>query len=201
MTEENQKESCEVERPCEKVCEEKYEELRRQVCELQSRLDELSGKNVSKRATLLVFSGDMDRLLTAFILATGGVAMGLEVSMFFTFWGLVALKKRTLYRGKNIVERMIQFMLPGGPESVGASKMHMFGMGTAFLRAVMKKKNVESLPELIVLAREMEVRMIACQMSMGVMGIVREELIDGIEYGGVATCIESASHSGITLYI
>ena len=155
----------------------------------------------SNRATIVVFSGDMDKLIAAFIISTGAVAMGMDVSMYFTFWGLAALKKRIIIKGKPITEKLMGVMLPSGPAHVGTSKMNMLGMGPAFFKYVMKKKNIETLPDLIALAGEMGVRMVGCQMSMDVMGITQEELIDGLDYGGVTTYLADASDAKITLFI
>lgn len=155
----------------------------------------------SDRVTLLVFNGEMDRLLSAFIIATGAAAMGLEVTMYFTFWGTTALRKNKSLRGKPIADKMIAAMLPPGPHRVATSAMNMGGIGPRFFQRVMKSKNVASLPELIELAREMDIKMIACQMAMDVMGIRPEELIDGIEFGGVATYLGDATDSKLTLMI
>jgi len=153
------------------------------------------------QASILVFSGDFDRLISAFIIATGAVAMGIEVSMYFTFWGLVALKKQTTFAGKTIEEKMLSAMLPGGPASTGTSKMNMLGMGPIMFKRVMAQNNVETLPGLIKLAQDLGVKLIACRMAMGVMGIKDEELIDGVQYGGVATYLGDAIESKITLFI
>ena len=96
---------------------------------------------------------------------------------------------------------MFAFMLPSGPQQTGISKMNMFGMGPVFLKTIMKKNNVASLPELIELSREMDVRLIGCQMSMGVMGISRDEIIDGVEFGGVGMYLGHATDSRATLFI
>ncbi len=153
------------------------------------------------RATILVFSGEFDRLMSAFIIATGAVAMGLEVSMYFTFWGLTALKKGTIYRGKGAPEKMIAGMLPRHPEAAPTSRMNMGGIGPKFFQRQMKNKNVESLPDMIALAQEMDIKLIACQMAMDVMGITKEELRDDIEFGGVATYLGEAIDSKVTLFI
>ncbi len=153
------------------------------------------------QASIIVFSGDFDRLISAFIIATGAVAMGIEVSMYFTFWGLVALKKKTTFAGKTIEEKMLAAMLPGGPESAGTSKMNMLGMGPIMFKRVMAQNNVETLPGLIKLAQEMGVKLVACRRAMGVMGIKDEELIDGVQSGGVATYLGDAIESKITLFI
>jgi peroxiredoxin family protein len=153
------------------------------------------------RATLVVFSGEMDTLQSACNIAAGAVAMGMEVSLFFTFWGLTALRRSTTYSGKSVGQRMAAFMLPSGPASVPTSRMNMAGMGPLFFKHLMQQKNVLSLPEMITLLRQLGVRLVACEMSMGVMGITREELLPDIDYGGVATYLGDASRSKITLFI
>ncbi len=155
----------------------------------------------SDRATLVVFSGEVDRVMAAFIIATGAAAMGMDVSMFFTFWGLPILKKTTVWEGKSIPEKLLATMLPTGPEHAGTSKLHMLGLGPLLLKKIMRQHNVETLPALMTLAQEMGVRLIACQMSMGIMGITREELLDGLDYGGVATYLADAGDSRLTLFI
>jgi len=167
----------------------------------RARLEAVEAKGELERVSILVFSGDMDRLISAFIIATGAIAMGCEVSMYFTFWGLTGIKKKTVYADKSLPERMLAAMLPGGASSLGTSRMNMMGMGPALFRSLMRKHNVESLPDLIGLAREMGVKMVACQMAMGVMGIRREELIDDLEYGGVVTYLGDAIDSKVTLFI
>ncbi len=155
----------------------------------------------ANRATIVVFSGDMDKLMAAFIIANGAAAMEMEVSMFFTFWGLISLKKNTLYKGKPFTEKLMTAMLPKGPGEVGTSKMNMLGLGPAFFKMIMKKRNVENLPGLITQAREMKVRLVACQMTMDLLGLKREEFLDDLEYGGVATFLSDAGDSRITLFI
>lgn len=169
--------------------------------DLQGQLAAVKKDTLEERATLLVFSGEMDNLMSAFIVATGAAAMGMEVTMYFTFWGLTALRKTTTYAGKSLPEQMIAAMLPGNAATLATSRMNMLGMGPIFFRHVMAQNNVEKLPDLVKLAKELNVRMVACEMSMGVMGITREELQDGLDYGGVATYLEDASKSKITLFI
>jgi peroxiredoxin family protein len=160
-----------------------------------------SAAPLSDRATLLVFSGDLDRVQAAFIIANGAAAMGQDVSMFFTFWGLSILKKQTILSGKNLPEKMLSAMLPSRPDRAGTSKLNMLGLGPLLLKKMMRDNKVESVPSLIKLSREMGVRFIACQMTMGLMGITKEELIDDIDYGGVATYLADAADSRITLFI
>jgi peroxiredoxin family protein len=180
---------------------ERLDGLQTQVDDALSRLTAVERGAQVERATLLVFSGEFDKLMTAFMVATGAVAMGLDVSMYFTFWGLTALRKGTIYEGKAMSEKMIASMLPSDPEAAPTSRMNMMGVGPKFFQRVMANKNVESLPDMIRLAQEMGVKLIACQMAMDVMGIVKDELIDGIEYGGVATYMGEAIDSKVTLLI
>ncbi len=152
--------------------------------------------------TMVVFSNDLDRALAAFIIANGSAAMGMPVTMFFTFWGLNILRRdNAVPVHKNLLERLFGFMMPRGPRKLVLSKMHMAGMGTAMMKGIMKSKRVSTLPELIEMAQKAGVRMVACSMSMDVMGIHREELVDGIEVAGVADYLGSASGSSTNLFI
>ncbi|MDT8388916.1 MAG: FAD-dependent oxidoreductase [Lentisphaeria bacterium] len=153
-------------------------------------------------AAIVVFSNDLDKVLAAFIIATGMAAMGVKVSMFFTFWGLTALRREQPPKtAKDILSRMFGFMLPKGPKKLALSKMHMLGMGTAMMKHVMKSKNVPSLSALIEDARAMGVTFIACEMAMNVMGITREELVELDDVAGVASFAALAKDSGTTLFI
>ena len=152
--------------------------------------------------SMIVFSGDLDKVLAAFIIANGAAAMDTPVTMFFTFWGLNALRKdRAVPVEKGLVEKMFGWMMPRGAEKLTLSKMNMGGLGTMMMKRVMKQKNVFSLPKLMETAREAGVRMVACTMSMDVMGIRPEELIDGVEFGGVASFLDAADRSKTTLFI
>jgi peroxiredoxin family protein len=153
------------------------------------------------RATLLVFSGDLDRVMAAFIIAVGAAAMGTEVSMFFTFWGLPILKKTTIWSGKTVSEKLLTTLLPANASGARTSKLKMMGLGSLLLKKIMSQQHVESLPTLMTVAREMGVRLIACQMTMGVMGITKEELFDIVTYGGVTTFLAEVSDSNMTLFI
>lgn len=170
--------------------------------EVQGSIEELRERTVDNRATLVVFSGDLDKVLAGFVIATGAAAAGLETSMFFTFWGLCALKKKGAAGGpKNLMERMFGMMTPAGSESLGTSRMNFFGLGAVMLRRMMKDKQIASLEELMQIARELDVKLIACTMSMDAMGVAREELVDGLTYGGVATYMADAASSRVTLFI
>ena len=159
------------------------------------------GAGTEERTSIIVMSGDFDRLFAAFTIAMGSLAMGMEVSMYFTFWGLTALKKATILEGKTLPEKMVAMMLPGGIDSVPTSRMNMGGIGPKFFQHLMRTRNVESLPDMRDMALEMGAKMVACEMSMNVMGLTRAELLDGLAYGGVATYLEDAAKAKITLFI
>jgi peroxiredoxin family protein len=170
--------------------------------DVEERLTEVRSRTVDDRATLVVFSCDLDRALAAFVIATGAAAAGLQTSMFFTFWGLAILKRKgRAGRGRNLTERLLALMTPGSSESLGLSRCSFGGLGARMLRRVMKDKTIASLEELMQVARELDVRMIACTMSMDAMGVGREELVDGLDYGGVATYMADAARSRVTLFI
>ena len=152
--------------------------------------------------TFIVFSGDLDKTIASFIMANGAAALGRNVTMFFTFWGLNILRKPKKVRvAKTFIEKMFGIMLPRGTKQLGLSRMNMFGAGPKMIRAIMKKKGISSLEQLIEDAISHGVRIVACQMSMDIMGIHKEELIDGVELGGVATFIGSGEKSDISLFI
>jgi NADPH-dependent 2,4-dienoyl-CoA reductase/sulfur reductase-like enzyme/peroxiredoxin family protein/rhodanese-related sulfurtransferase/TusA-related sulfurtransferase len=152
--------------------------------------------------TMVIFSGDLDKAIAAFIIANGAASMGHKVTMFFTFWGLNILRKDNAPKvKKTLIEKMFGFMMPRGADKLTLSQMHMAGMGTAMIKGIMKKKNVASLPELIQSALDNGVVIEACQMSMDLMGIQKEELIDGIKTVGVATFIHASDESNATIFI
>ena len=155
-----------------------------------------NGKNI------IVFSGDLDKAIASFIIANGAAAMGRKTSMFFTFWGLNILRKPEKVRvKKDFLSKMFGFMMPRGSRKLSLSKMSMGGMGGKMIRMIMKKKNVESLESLIQMAKENGVELIACSMSMDIMGIKPEELIDGVNLGGVAAMLAHAEESDMSLFV
>jgi len=181
-------------------------EVERQVKALREEMDAkiaaVRERTVDDAATIVVFSGDLDKVLAGFVIATGAAAAGLETSMFFTFWGLSVLKKKGASGGpKNVLEKMFGMMTPASSESLPTSKMNYFGAGAVMLRKMMKDKQIATLEELIAVARDMDVKMIACTMSMDAMGVAKEELVDGLTYGGVATYMADAVRSRVTLFI
>lgn len=160
------------------------------------------GKGGGDGQTIIVFSNDLDKAIAAFILANGAAAAGKKVSLFFTFWGLTILKRREKVAvRKDFLSRLFGWMLPSHSGKLGLSRLHLAGIGGWFMREVMKRKNVYSLETLIGQAKENGVRMIACTMSMDMMGIREEELMEGVETGGVATYLEQAEKSAINLFI
>ncbi len=158
--------------------------------------------SMPKEKTIVVFSNDMDKVMSSFIIANGAAAMGCKVNMFFTFWGLNVLRKpQKVSVKKSFMENMFTKMMPRGVSELKLSKMNMGGIGTRLMKHVMRQKNVNTLDELIDMARKAGVRLIACSMTMSIMGLKREELIDGIEEGGVAAFLEDADRSNVTLFI
>ena len=160
----------------------------------------MSDTQAPEKASIVVMSGDMDKVMGAFIIATGAAAFDMQVSMFFTFWGLKAIQKgnRT---GKGLMGKMLGVMNRGGIDRLGPSRLNMGGMGRWMFKKMMKKHNVTSLPVLLKQAQELGVKLTACEMSMNVMEIKKEDLIDGVQIGGVASFIADASESKFSLFI
>jgi len=158
--------------------------------------------NPKEDKSMVVFSGDLDKAIASFIIANGAASMGREVTMFFTFWGLNILRKdEKVETDKGFMDKMFAKMMPRGSKKLGLSRMNMAGMGSKMIRKVMNDKNIDSLEELIKKAQENGVRIVACAMSMDVMGIKKEELIDGVEIGGVANYLGAAENSDVNLFI
>jgi NADPH-dependent 2,4-dienoyl-CoA reductase/sulfur reductase-like enzyme/peroxiredoxin family protein/TusA-related sulfurtransferase/rhodanese-related sulfurtransferase len=154
------------------------------------------------KTSFVVFSGDLDKVIAAFIIANGAIAMGEEVSMFFTFWGLNALRRiDPPRRDRSLMDRMFATMMPSSAGSMPLSQMNMLGAGAAMIKQVMKKNAVSSLPELIASAQSGGARLIACTMTMDLLGIARTDLMDDVELGGVATFLGEAAESTTTLFI
>lgn len=161
-----------------------------------------AGGDVLHDKTFVVFSGDLDKTIAVFIMANGAAAMGRKVTIFFTFWGLNILRKpKRVHVAKTIIERMFGFMMPRGTQRLGLSRMNMGGIGAKMIRWMMKSKNVASLEELMKQATDHGVRLVACQMSMDIMGIHKEELIDGVELGGVSTFLGAGETSDMSLFV
>jgi len=153
------------------------------------------------KATILVLSGDMDKVFAAFILATGAAAAGMDTTLFFTFWGLNAVRKEKL-TGKGLMGKMVGLLNRGGINRLGPSKFNFGGMGRWMFKKMMKDKGVAALDELRQTAIDLDVHLLVCKMSMDVMEIDREDLIDEVEgVVGVATMIKEAANSKIQLFI
>lgn len=158
--------------------------------------------NGGKGKTFILFSDDLDKALATFVLANGAAATGEKVTIFFTFWGLNAIKKeRKPETKKDIFGRMFGMMLPSDSRRLKLSKMNMAGIGSNMMRHIMKKKNIDSLETLRDMAVANGVEFIACQMSMDVMGVSKEELLDNVTIGGVATYMNRADNSNVNLFI
>ncbi len=154
--------------------------------------------------SMVVFSGELDKALAAFIIANGAAAMDLPVTMFFTFWGLNILRKDgpvTFASPKDSTEKMFGMMMPKGAKHLKLSQLNMGGLGTRMMKRVMTRKHVMDLPTLVKTAQEQGVRFVACTMSMDLMGIRKEELISGIDFGGVGSFIDAADSSRISLFV
>lgn len=155
----------------------------------------------TEKCSIIVFSGDMDKVFAAFIIGTTAAAMGMETTMFFTFWGLKAIQKGTP-TGKGLFGKMLSVMNRGGIERLGPSKFNFGGLGRWMFKKMMKDQNVTSLPELRQMALDLDVKFLACLMSMDVMEIRREDLIDEVaDVVGAATFIAEAKESQIQLFI
>ncbi|MBD8497509.1 CoA-disulfide reductase [Paenibacillus arenosi] len=153
-------------------------------------------------ATLVVFSGDLDKAIASFIIATGAAVMGKQVTMFFTFWGLNMLKQKAAAQtDKDMFGKMFGMMMPKSADSLPLSKMNFAGIGPKMIQNVMKRNNVDDLETMILNAQQLGVKFVACTMSMELMGIEHQELIDGVELGGVATYLGDAEEAGLNLFI
>jgi peroxiredoxin family protein len=169
--------------------------------ELDRRLTEIERRLPQDKVSIVVFSSDLDRVLAGFVIANGALALGMEVSMYFTFWGLAAVRKATCADGKAFKQRLMGLFTPARTEEMGLSKLNMLGLGPRMMRGLMREKNVASLEDLRMLAQEQGTRMIGCTMAMDVMGVDAAELIEGVELGGVATFLEDALRSRTTVFI
>ena len=179
-------------------------EIQDQINLLQEQLNTLKNKQKKDQISIIVFSGDLDKILAAMIIATGAKAMDTEVKMFFTFWALSMLRdKNKSAKNKDLISKIFAFMLPKGSAKLPLSKLNMCGMGKAMMKDLMKKKRVASLEEMIETAGELGVEINVCEMSMDLMGFKREEMIDypQIKYCGVGTYLSDADESSIQLFI
>jgi len=179
------------------------ESIEQSIKELQQKVARLE-KGTEDQLSMVLFSGDLDKLLAAMIIATGATAMDMKVKLFFTFWATTALRDKTKKaKSKDFMSKMFGAMLPKGTSKLKLSKMNIGGIGKSMLKFLMKKKNVASLDELFKTAAELGVEINVCEMSMDLMGINKEELIDypNLNICGVATFLVDAEESKIQLFI
>jgi len=168
----------------------------------QEKEQEMRETPKSDSVSIILFSNDLDRVLASLIIGNGALSMGKKVSIFCTFWGLNVLRKDYKVNvKKNFIEKMFGMMMPRGAKKLTLSKMNMLGIGTKMIKGIMKKYNVLPPDELLKTFIQNGGKVIACSMTMNLMGIKREELIDGVEEGGVGTYLSFAEKSGINLFI
>jgi peroxiredoxin family protein len=168
----------------------------------QAALSELQEKK-PKRVTLVVLSGDMDRVMAAFIIATGAAAMGMQVTMFFTFWGLNAVRRaKSSGKTKDWLRTVFGALNKPGAEKLPLSRFHFWGLGTRMMKSVMKQQRMPGVPELMEVAKDLGVKFIACTTTMGLMGIDKETLIEGVDQlAGVSTYLAEAKDAQVNLFI
>lgn len=155
-----------------------------------------------KRTTIVLFSGDYDKAMAAYIIANGAAAYDHEVTIFHTFWGINALRKQEpVPVKKGFLEKMFAKMMPRGAEKLGLSKMQMLGMGPKMIKHVMNKHNALTLTQLVEMAQEQDIKLVTCTMTMDLLGLQQEELLDGIEYAGVAAYLADAEDGNVNLFI
>ncbi len=155
------------------------------------------------KVTIVLLSGDLDRAMAAFIIATGAAAMGMEVTMFFTFWGLNVIRKDgATTTAKDWLRRMFGWLNKGGARRLPLSRFHFWGVGTKMMHKVMRDHRMPGIPELMQMAQDLGVRFIACTTTMGLMGVSKESLIDGVEQlAGVTTYLAEAKQGSVNLFI
>ncbi|NME04459.1 hypothetical protein HF876_01225 [Psychrobacillus sp. BL-248-WT-3] len=155
-----------------------------------------------KRTTIVLFSGDYDKAMAAYIIANGAAAYDHEVTIFHTFWGINALRKQeSVPVKKGFLEKMFAKMMPRGAEKLGLSKMQMLGMGPKMIKHVMNKHNALTLTQLVEMAQEQDIKLVTCTMTMDLLGLQKEELLDGIQYAGVAAYLADAENGNVNLFI
>jgi peroxiredoxin family protein len=179
------------------------EDFEKQFLDLQKKVNKME-KGTKDQLSMVVFSGDLDKILAAMIISTGAAAYDMKVKLFFTFWATAALRDpKKKVSGKTFMEKMFGMMLPKGSKKVTLSKMHMMGMGTSMIKGIMKKHKVASLDEMFKTAGELGVDINICEMSMNLMGFKREEMIDypNMQVCGVATFLADAAESKVQLFI
>lgn len=184
--------------------EQKIEKLEQRIKNLEEQIDDIKRSLPEDQLSMVVFSGDLDRVLAAFIIAVGAAAMYERVVMFFTFWGTSVMRDIKKHVKKaDIMASMFDKMLPKGSTKLKLSQMHMAGLGTSMMKGLMKKKGIMSLEELMKAAADYGVEIIVCEMSKDLMGFSMDEMIDypNISLGGAAKFLQEAGDSKVTLFI
>jgi peroxiredoxin family protein len=178
----------------------RFAEFERELAELKSRVSEAGQLD---RLSLIVFSGSLDRLIAAFVLATGAASSGMEVNVFFTFWGTSALRRDNVSEKKGFIEKMFGWMLPKGSRKLPLSQMNFGGGGPVMMRYLMKKKGVASVEEMMALAAELGVKVYVCTMSMDLLGIKESEIMEypDLQFCGVAKFLDTASPGKVTMFL
>lgn len=175
------------------------EDLKKQLDNLKDQLSEIIAQK--NKVAIVVFSGDLDRVIASMIIATGAASFGKEVSVFFTFWGINAIRTKRKLKNKKWHQVMFSLLNPKSYSELPVSKMNFFGIGARMLKMMMKEKNVNTLEDLIKIAKDLGVKFIACEMSKDVLGIEDEELLEGVESGGVAYFLSHSLNSAMTIFI
>jgi peroxiredoxin family protein len=155
-----------------------------------------------KSTNIILFSGDYDKAMAAYIIANGAAAYDHKVTIFHTFWGLNALRKdERVPVKKNFMEKMFGKMMPRGADRMGLSNLNFAGMGPKMIKSIIKKHNAMELPQLIELAKEQEINLVACQMTVDLLGLKQEEIMEGVEFAGVAAYLADAENGNVNLFI
>jgi len=155
-----------------------------------------------KKTTIVLFSGDYDKAMAAYIIANGAAAYDHEVTIFHTFWGLNALRKdEPIKTNKSFIEKLFGWMMPRGANKMGLSKMNFAGMGPKMIKDIIKKHNAMPLPDLIEMAKEQDIKLVACQMTVDLLGLKPEEIMGGVEFAGVAAYLGDAENGNVNLFI
>ncbi|CAM3775650.1 DsrE/DsrF/DrsH-like family protein [Mesobacillus zeae] len=155
-----------------------------------------------QKTTIVLFSGDYDKAMAAYIIANGAAAYDHEVTIFHTFWGLNALRKdEPIKVQKNFMEKLFGWMMPRGADRMGLSRMNFGGLGTKMIKEIIKKHNAMPLPALIDLAKEQDIKLVACQMTVDLLGLKEEEIMEGVEFAGVAAYLGDAAEGRVNLFI
>lgn len=155
-----------------------------------------------EKFNIVVFSGDLDKVLAAFILATTAASMGMEVKMFFTFWGLNVLRRKKLTSGKNILQKLMNFMNKSGADRLPLSKFNMLGIGPTLMKVMMKQAKIPTIEEFVETAKKLGIKLIACTTTFSFMGFSKEDFIEGIDsFAGAATFLGEVREGKISYFI